>query len=201
MALPELLLITDRRQCRRPLVAQVTAAVAGGCRWVSVREKDLPPAERLELVRALLPVLRAVGGVLTVHGDAESAARCDGLHLPGGGDVAAARTRLGPGMLVGVSCHSVAAVREAAMAGADYATLSPIFPSASKPGYGPALGAAALAEAARHRLPVLALGGITPANAPACLTQGAAGVAVMGEVMRAGDARAALCAYGAAIPL
>ncbi len=51
---PPLLLVTDRRQARRPLAEIVAAALAAGCRWVSLREKDLPEDEQVPLARALL---------------------------------------------------------------------------------------------------------------------------------------------------
>jgi thiamine-phosphate pyrophosphorylase len=86
--------------------------------------------------------------------------------------------------VVGRSCHSAAELAAAAAEGCDYATLSPIFPSASKPGYGPALGVDALRDAP---LPVYALGGVDPTNARTCVEAGAVGVAVMGYVMRAAD--------------
>jgi thiamine-phosphate pyrophosphorylase len=86
----------------------------------------------------------------------------------------------------------VAAARDA---DADYATLSPIFPTASKPGYGPPLGVEALRAAAESGLPVFALGGVLPENARSCREAGAHGVAVMGPVMRAQDPFAALQAY------
>ncbi len=80
----------------------------------------------------------------------------------------------------------------AAESGADYVTLSPVFESASKPGYGPALGPAGLhALAARLTIPVVALGGVGVGNAGTCLGAGAAGVAVMGAVMAAADPGAA----------
>jgi len=101
---------------------------------------------------------------------------------------AAARRRLGQAALVGVSAHGLDDLRGARDAGGDYATLSPIFPSPSKPGYGPALGLAALHEAAGLGLPVLALGGVTAAAARACRDAGAHGVAVMGPAMRGGVA-------------
>ncbi len=67
-----------------------------------------------------------------------------------------------------------------------------MFESASKPGYGPALGPAGLgAMAARLTIPVIALGGIAAGNAGACLQAGAAGVAVMGAVMAGADPGAA----------
>ena len=77
----------------------------------------------------------------------------------------------------------------AAKGGADAITLSPIFASASKPGYGPALGLERLGEvAAVSPIPVIALGGIEDeAGVRACLVAGAAAVAVMGAAMRAAD--------------
>jgi thiamine-phosphate pyrophosphorylase len=128
-----------------------------------------------------------------VHDDIEAAvaAGADGVHLPGGGDPAAAR-RLLPRGLIGVSAHSPEEVAAQLKAGADYATLSPIFLTESKPGYGPALGLDALAAAARLSPgPVVALAGIDEHNAAACLAAGARGIAVMGEIMRAPDPEAA----------
>ena len=76
-------------------------------------------------------------------------------------------------------------------AGADYVTLSPVFLTDSKPGYGPALGLDALAAAAAAAPgPIIALAGITPDNAASCLAASARGIAVMGEVMRADDPEA-----------
>jgi len=109
----------------------------------------------------------------------------DGVHLGAGASVAAARRKLGPAALIGISAHGAADIAAATAAGADYATLSPIYPTQSKPDYGPALGVAAIMQAAQSALPVLALGGITAERAPACLRAGAAGIAVMGAVMRA----------------
>ena len=110
--------------------------------------------------------------------------------MPAGGDVGAARIVLRPGALVSISTHSLDEAFAAAKAGADAVTLSPIFASASKPGYGPALGLERLGEvaAAVHPMPVIALGGIEDeAGVRACLDAGAAAVAVMGAVMRAAD--------------
>ena len=74
-------------------------ALAAGCRWVSVREKDLPEDEQIALVRTLLPMTRRHGARLTLHGDAALAKVCgaDGVHLSAGSDPAAARALLGPG--------------------------------------------------------------------------------------------------------
>jgi thiamine-phosphate pyrophosphorylase len=95
----------------------------------------------------------------------------------------------GRGWIVGRSCHSMVELRAAQVAGVDYVTFSPVWLTASKPGYGPALGLTGLAEgvAAVPGLPVYALGGIRPGRAGRCQAAGAAGVAVMGEIMRAPD--------------
>ncbi len=189
---PPLLVISDRRQARRPLAAVAEAAFRAGCRWFSLREKDLPAAERGELLAALVALGHRYGATVSVHEDIDAAiaAGADGVHLPGGGDPAAARRRL-PNGLIGVSAHTPEEAAVQLAAGADYATLSPIFLTGSKPGYGPAVGLAALAEAARLAPgPVVALGGIEETRIADCLAAGAPGVAVMGEVMRAADPEA-----------
>ena len=186
---PPFLVISDRAQARRPLAAVAEAAFRAGCRWFSLREKDLPAAERLALLRELVALGSHYAATVSVHDDLAAAAACaaGGLHLPGGGDAAAARRQL-PEALIGVSAHAPDEAAAQLAAGADYVTLSPIFLSASKPGYGPALGLERLTEAARRAPgPVVALGGIDEANIAACLSAGARGIAVMGEVMRADD--------------
>ncbi|MGA8225752.1 MAG: thiamine phosphate synthase, partial [Xanthobacteraceae bacterium] len=65
---PPLMLITDRAQVQRPLADVLTAALAGGCRWVSLREKDLTGADQIALAKQLLPIARQFGACLTVHG-------------------------------------------------------------------------------------------------------------------------------------
>ncbi|MBY0299901.1 MAG: thiamine phosphate synthase, partial [Methylobacterium sp.] len=149
--------------------------------------------ERAALAIDLVGRVRAAGGHLTIGRDVALAERigADGVQLGDAATVPAARRRLGPRALIGISAHAVPEIAAARDAGADYVSLSPIFPSASKPGYGPALGLEGLRAACRLGLPVLALGGVTPATAPACLHAGAAGIAVMGGVMRAEDPAAA----------
>ncbi len=61
---PPLLLVTDRAQARRPLQELVAAALTGGCRWVSLREKDLPDDEQVVLARSLMAAARRHGARL-----------------------------------------------------------------------------------------------------------------------------------------
>lgn len=178
-----LLVVTDRRQARAPLAEVVDAAVAGGARWVLLREKDLPAADRAALAARLRAVLAPVGGTLTVAGPDPLGG--SGVHLAAADPPA---TRLSPRpALIGRSCHDAGELARLTIE--DYVTVSPVHPSASKPGYGPPLGPAGLAPLCRRAgRPVLALGGVeTPERVAACLRAGAAGVAVMGAVMRAAD--------------
>jgi thiamine monophosphate synthase len=183
-----LLLLTDRSQLRlgRGLVRTVRECVDAGLAMVVVREHDLPPPQRSALIRELV----ALDGLTVIssripdpaaHGVHAASSNAELPSLPGiAGTVDADLT---PRYMRGRSCHTVAEVYDAAGEGVDYVTLSPYAESASKPGYGPALGGSAFAEA--WPLPVYALGGIDPTNAAQAREAGAHGVAVMGAVMRA----------------
>ena len=92
-------------------------------------------------------------------------------------------------LYVGCSVHNLDAAQRREAEGADFVTYSPIYPTTSKPGYGPAVGIEGLAKIVKNvRLPVFALGGITPARVAECLTAGAFGVAVMSGIMSSTDA-------------
>jgi thiamine-phosphate pyrophosphorylase len=168
-----LVVLTDRRLAGGSLPEVVEAAVRGGAAWVILRERDLPYADRRTLadqLRALLPPGRLiVSGPDPLGGDAVHLAESDPW------PVSAVR-------LVGRSRHDLVSPSEE-----DYVTLSPVFLTQTKPDYGPALGPS---EAARLAGPVpwLALGGIdSPDRVSACAAAGAAGIAVLGAVMRARD--------------
>jgi len=188
-ALPApLLVITDRHQARHSIETIAEAVGRGGGRWLLLRDKDLDPAERRSLAARLAAIARRHGMDFSISRDVDLAAECGAaVHLQSAGAVGAARQRLGRDAVIGVSAHAAPEVAAAAAAGADYVTLSPIFLTASKPGYGPALGVAAIGPASRLGIPVLALGGVGTASAATCLEAGASGIAVMGEVMRAED--------------
>jgi thiamine-phosphate pyrophosphorylase len=183
---PAILIITDRSQCAEPLEARAESLFRGGCRWLSLREKDLEPAERRALLERLIAVAGPFGATVGVHDDLDAALACNApLHLPSSSDIAAARRAIGAGLL-GKSCHLPEDVTAAAEQGADYATLSPFFPTASKPGY----RSSVTLSAAAAPLPVIALGGITRATLPALAGTGIEGLAIMGEAMRTPDSEA-----------
>ena len=179
------MILTDRAQCSGPLVDVAAVAVEAGARAVVLREKDLSEARRVELAEQLRAVLAPIGGVLIVAG-----ARGDAVHLSAADDFPAPRPSF-----VGRSCHDAAEVRDAGEEGCDYVTASPVFATASKPGYGPALGVPGLAAlTAIATSPVYALGGVQPPDVADCLAAGASGIAVMGPVMRTPELVAAYLA-------
>jgi thiamine-phosphate pyrophosphorylase len=187
MAALSLLLITDRRNTALPLEDIVKQALQAGCRWIMVREKDLATAELCPIVETVMEMAKEYNATISINNDFTAASICKvrAVHLPQGQPVATIRRVMGPETLIGVSAHSTTEALQATAEGANYITASPIYLTESKPGYGPALepeGLAAITSAVAA--PVLALGGVTAENAGACIAAGAAGVAVMGSVMR-----------------
>ena len=177
MRLPPLLVLTDRSQCVGPLRDVVAAAVGHGARAVLLREKDLPDDDRDRLAEQLLTLLEPVGGTLVAA--SRPVPGVDAVHLAAGDPSPRPRPSL-----VGRSCHSREEVTRAGGEGCDYVTVSPVFPTPSKPGYGPVLGAEGLASIVCVGPPAYALGGVQPGDVAACVAAGARGVAVMGPVMR-----------------
>ena len=187
---PPLLVVTDRRQASRHVLDVAAKVMEAGCRWLSLREKDLPQDDQATLLRDLLAQAQSCDARITLHGEPTLArlARVHGVHLPAGSDAAAARKLLGAEALIGLSIHAAQEARAADPKQLDYVMAGPIHATPSKPDYGPALGADGLALIVKaSRVPVIAIGGIRPENVPECLAVGAAGVAVMGGVMRAKD--------------
>lgn len=178
----------------QPLTEIVAAALRGGGRWFLLREPDLTTGERLSLAEAIATLCSPYDARLSISADLAVTAKlpAGGIHLPQRmarpETLTDARNKLGSDALIGVSAHSQPEADAAQRAGADYVTLSPIFLTDSKPGYGPALGTDGIhAMAARLDIPALALGGIAPETIADARAAGAAGVAVMGGVMRAVD--------------
>lgn len=173
--LPRLLVLTDRHQLPpgTDLTSTLARCAEAGLTHVVLRELDLDEARRTRLA-ADLDALGLV--VVAAHG---ALAAAWGVHLAAGQEAGAAG-----GRPFGQSCHDVAEVAAARSRGARWVTLSPFALTRSKPGYGPPLAPDAYAG---HEIPVFALGGITPANAPVAIEAGVYGVAVMGDVMRADD--------------
>lgn len=190
----KLYVITDRRRCApTPLVDVVSELLDAGVTAFQLREKDLSDTELIKLAEPIAALCHNYEAKLFIntHTCIARDVGAAGVHLPANaesvGSIRETETRksgIGVPSYIGCSVHSFDAAKEREAEGADFVTYSPIYPTASKPGYGPAVGTASLAEVVEGvKLPVFALGGITPARVSECLTAGAFGVAVMSGVM------------------
>src|SRR6266705_1800622 len=190
-----LMVITDAGVLKgRDPVEACRRAAAGGATMIQVRLKDAPPEEVVALARALVGAL-AVPVIVNDRVDAALAAGAAGAHL-GQEDLPLDRLRphVPPGFLLGLSVGSPAEAERGRAWPADYWSVGPCFPTANKPDAGVPLGAEGfgrLARLAPAGTPVIGIGGVTAANAPALARAGAAGVAVIGAVWEASDPAAA----------
>ena len=184
---------TERLLARTaPLLPHVT--------WLQYRNKSASDARRHEQARALARLCAAAATPLVVNDDVALALEIGaaGVHLgEDDADPREVRRQAGPSLAIGVSCYdSLARAEAAAAAGADYLAFGAFFPSTTKPGARHAT-TGVLREAARFGLPRVAIGGITPDNAPALVAAGADLVAAISGVYDATDPVVAARAYAA----
>ena len=177
------------------LLYRVRAALAGGARVLQYRNKSASTQLRLTQARALqaLCAARGVPLIINDHLDLALAVDAAGLHLGGeDGDIAAARARLGPDKLLGVSCYDRLELVEAALAaGADHVAFGSFFASGVKPdAVRPPLDLIGRARQ-RFTVPLVGIGGISAANAPQLITAGISAIAVISAVFSAPDIEAA----------
>jgi thiamine-phosphate pyrophosphorylase len=200
-------LAADEPTRRRRLLEKIAEAGLAGIDYIQLREKDLPTRDLESLAREAVSVLnqlrtenRELRTALLINSrtDVALAVGADGVHLRSD-DVApqeiriiwsqcgagAPARRLSQAPVIAVSCHSPREVTQAAAQGATFAVFAPVFEKKlfEKKGFEKKhtlpTGLAALEEACRNKIPVLALGGITLTNARSCLEAGAAGVAAI----------------------
>ena len=181
--------ITDRHRCApTPLVDVVLELLDAGITALQLREKDLNDTELIKLAQSIAELCHNYEANLFIntHTCIARDVGAAGVHLPANAEPVDSikETETDDNFYIGCSVHSFDAAQKREAEGADFVTYSPIYATASKPAYGPAVGTANLAEVVKGvKLPVFALGGITPARVSECLTAGAFGVAVMSGVM------------------
>jgi thiamine-phosphate pyrophosphorylase len=177
------------------LVAQVSAAIMGGARFVQYRNKTATADVRLEQAYALKSVCNKAGACLIINDHVELALAidADGVHV-GAEDASVddVRRALGREKLVGVSCYNQLALALSAQASsADYVAFGSFFPSHIKPG---AVHAPLdlLIDARRQlNVPIVAIGGITVENGASLITAGASALAVISALFQAPDVTSA----------
>lgn len=177
------------------LLAQVEAALTGGVAAVQYRDKSGDVARRHAQASELAALCRQFGAPLIINDDLRLADLCDadGVHLGrDDGSLREARIILGPHKLIGASCYqSLELARAAQAAGADYVAFGSFYPSPTKPAADRADPALLREATLALPLPIVAIGGITPANAPHLLDAGADSLAVLSALFDAPDIRAA----------
>ena len=181
------------------LIARVTAAIAGGAAALQYRNKIASPPLRRAQALALRDLCAARGTIFIVNDDVNLAyaVDADGVHL--GRDDAPlprARQRLGSTAIIGASCYDSLERAAAAVAGgADYVAFGSFFPSTIKPDAVRVEAALLTAAKVRWNVATVAIGGITPATAPALIAAGADALAVITAVFDAPDVTAAAKAF------
>ncbi|MEW6320775.1 MAG: thiamine phosphate synthase [Acidobacteriota bacterium] len=191
MTLPRLCAILDVDAWAvegRAAIDVADAWLAAGVRFVQLRAKRLPAGAFLDLAVALAPRVADAGGLLVINDRADIAALAGaaGVHV-GQDDLAVddARAVVGADAIVGLSTHSIAQVAAGLDTSATYLAVGPVFGTVTKDtGYAP-VGLALVrraAQAAGSR-PLVAIGGITLATAPAVVDAGAAAVAVISDLL------------------
>jgi thiamine-phosphate pyrophosphorylase len=177
------------------LLMQVEAALLGGAAAVQYRDKSGDVARRHEQASELVALCRRYRVPLIVNDDLRLAdlADADGVHLGrDDGSVREARIILGKHKLIGASCYqSLELAQTAQAAGADYVAFGSFFASPTKPA-APRASLDLLREAAPLiHVPLVAIGGITLANAPQLLDAGADSLAMLSALFDAADIRTA----------
>ena len=188
MRLPRVYPLTDSQLSDLSHAEQVRLLSRGGASLIQLREKRLPPLEFYEQARAAVAVAEQNGVQLIINDrvDVALAVRAHGVHL-GQDDLPpdAARTLLGAEAIIGYSTHNVEQAIAATKLSIDYLAIGPIFATATKSDTAPVLGLEGL-RTVRNAIgdfPLVAIGGITLANASDVISAGADSVALINALL------------------
>ena len=191
-----LIVITDAALAApRSVLDIVDAALGAGAPAIQLRMKDASARDLLAAALELRARTRRAGALLFVNDrlDVALAAQADGVHVgPDDLPVGAIRKAVPDDFLIGCSTDDPATAARFEREGADYIGCGAVFGTTSKDVGGQAIGVAGLDAVARSvGIPVVGIGGVSPANVDRLARTAAAGVAVIGAVMSAADPAAA----------
>jgi thiamine-phosphate pyrophosphorylase len=182
--LPRVYPITDVSISGLSHAEQVALLAGSGATLVQIREKHAPPLQFYEQAKAAMAVAREHGVQIIINDrvDVALAVGADGVHL-GQDDLPpeAARRLLGDNAVIGCSTHSLSQALEVTKLPVDYIAIGPIFQTSTKENPSPVVGLDGLrvVREAIGKLPLVAIGGITPANAEEVIEAGADAVAMI----------------------
>ncbi len=173
------------------LLDVIVRSVEAGVTVVQLRAKNLPTKEFLDMSLAASAKVgkRGVPLIINDRVDVALAGKASGVHL-GQDDMPLfyARALVGHSRLIGISVSTVEEAHRAEQEGADYIGVGPVFPTLTKAFVQPPLGLEGLRKIRRAvGIPLLAIGGINPANARETMDAGADGLAVISAIMKAPD--------------
>ena len=189
-------LVTDRNQTRgRDLLAVIEEALEGGIGAVQLREKDLGGAEMLALAEKAHQLCLRYRAALLINDRVDVAMAVDAAGVQLGRmsvPIATARALVGPRKWIGASIHSIEEIEPAQQNGADFLVFGPVYFTPAKARFGAPQGRAALKKIVeKSKLPVYAIGGITPRNVPELRETGVRGIAVISSIVSAANPRSA----------
>lgn len=197
--IPKLMMVTTGS------LAQDTASlevVLNACKHdlpaLQLREKTMEAKDLLSLATLLRKATTDNGVFFTINGrlDVALAVKADGIHLSESGLSPSTVKKMAPDIVVGVSTHSIDAALRAEQEGADYVLFGPVFYTPSKAQFGTPQGLEQLSVVtSRLKIPVIAVGGISPLEAKKCFKAGAHGIACINALMHSKDIKGTIQSF------
>lgn len=184
-----LMLVTDRKLLKGDsLEVFLARCIIYGIKAVQLREKDLTDYELLKMAAKIRKNAATAHTRLFINDriDIAMISNAHGIHSPENGVPVMQIRKFAPKLLAGKSTHSIESAKLAETESFDYIIFGPVFETPSKKKYGKPLGLKTLEKVCKTiKIPVFAIGGITPRNVKRCLNAGAYGAGVIGSIFNA----------------
>jgi thiamine-phosphate pyrophosphorylase len=191
LSLPPLYAMLDPEQTRgRSAEHVLRELLSGGAKIIQLRAKKISARAFLELARHARELTRAHGCRLIINDRVDVALACgaDGVHLGQEDLPLHAARQLLPAKIIGISTHDLEQAKQAQDGGADYIGFGPMYGTATKQTGYSARGVAMLREIRKAvQIPIVAIGGITEANAAEVWQAGADSAAIISDILAGED--------------